>query len=278
MSKVTFELEHGQVEGIYLKASEPSAPLVVITNGHNGFYNYGMFPHIQKTFQKHGISSYSYNFSHGGVVADSDYFTELDKYEKNSMRLETLDLLGVLEHLSDSVIDFNSGTDLYLFSHSLGVVPTIFAARKFEGRDLSGIVLLAPIKTLNVFPKEMIDKWEENGVYYMKNNRTGQELPQGSEFLSEIKKSDSEWNLEDAIRDVGTRYLIVHGKEDKDVPAEHSETLQDWAEDSGNDVKRHLIENAGHTFNTKHPFEGTTPELEQGLGVVVKWMSGSSSL
>ena len=104
MSKVTFELGHGQVEGIYLKASEPSAPLVVITNGHNGFYNYGMFPHIQKTFQKHGISSYSYNFSHGGVVADSDYFTELDKYEKNSMRLETLDLLGVLEHLSDSVL------------------------------------------------------------------------------------------------------------------------------------------------------------------------------
>ena len=57
--KISFEFEHGNIDGIYLKSEAPSSPLVIITNGHNGFYNYGMFPYIQEKLLEQEISSYS---------------------------------------------------------------------------------------------------------------------------------------------------------------------------------------------------------------------------
>lgn len=92
--KLKFNFQHGAVEGI-IKHSKTSDIMVIITNGHNGFYNYGMFPFIQETLLKHNISSFSYNFSHGGVIGDADRFEDLAKYEKNCMRLERLDFIQV---------------------------------------------------------------------------------------------------------------------------------------------------------------------------------------
>ncbi|MEO6637878.1 MAG: hypothetical protein ABIN25_06355, partial [Ginsengibacter sp.] len=85
--KISFIHKDGIVEGIYMP-SEIDARLVIIINGHNGFYNYGMFPHIQESLADNNIASYSFNFSHGGVKGDGDYFEDLKKYEKNCMRLE----------------------------------------------------------------------------------------------------------------------------------------------------------------------------------------------
>ncbi|HHZ65015.1 MAG TPA: hypothetical protein EYN51_05885 [Flavobacteriales bacterium] len=39
---LSFDFEHGHVEGAYWGAASENAPLLVITNGHNGFYSYGM--------------------------------------------------------------------------------------------------------------------------------------------------------------------------------------------------------------------------------------------
>src|SRR6476619_7660133 len=92
--KLFFEHPEGIVEGIYLNAGKNSN-LVIIVNGHNGFYNYGMFPYIQEKLFSGGISSYSFNFSHGGVKGDSDYFEDLQGYEQNCMRLETADVVSI---------------------------------------------------------------------------------------------------------------------------------------------------------------------------------------
>ncbi|MEO6187379.1 MAG: hypothetical protein ABIO82_05615, partial [Ginsengibacter sp.] len=67
MRKISFEHRNGMVEGLYASVGT-KAPLVIIINGHNGFYNYGMFPEIQKRLQQNNIASYSFNFSHGGAI------------------------------------------------------------------------------------------------------------------------------------------------------------------------------------------------------------------
>src|SRR5688572_7675363 len=99
VKKISLEYANGTIDGIYITAG-PHFPLVIIINGHNGFYNYGMFPYIQQSLYKNNISSYSFNFSHGGIIGDADYFEDLEKYEANCMRLETADLLCVLQNLS----------------------------------------------------------------------------------------------------------------------------------------------------------------------------------
>lgn len=268
--KVDFRHIYGTVEGIYHDAGNDS-PLVIIINGHNGFYNYGMFPYIQQKFMENGISSYSFNFSHGGVIGDADHFEDLEKYEQNCMRLETEDLVAILQHAGEH---FKRHPNLFLFAHSLGGVPTLFGAKKAaeEKIRITGIILISTVKTLNFWPSQVIKEWALAGVYYKKNNRTLQELPQGFEFLQEIVKSETQWNIRQAIQSLSVPILIIHGSNDEAVPAEHGETIYSWIKDR--DPHNHLliIPGASHTYNTKHPFEKTSDQLEELLKTSIAWI------
>src|SRR5207249_2606192 len=138
-----------------------------ITNGSNGFYNYGMFPTIQETLYQKGISSVAYNFSHGGVEDGKDYFTQLDLYEKNCMRLEVEDLCGIVRNIYQEPFRFYPGQKLYLMAHSMGGIPTIFAAKRLnkENIKVNGIILLACVSTLDLYSKDEIDNWEKEKVW-----------------------------------------------------------------------------------------------------------------
>jgi hypothetical protein len=76
-----FENQNGTIDAAYINAGT-GAPLVVIANGHNGFYNYGMFPYIQQSLAESGISSVGFNYTHSGIIGDADVFEDLEKYEK----------------------------------------------------------------------------------------------------------------------------------------------------------------------------------------------------
>src|SRR6476620_5618291 len=115
--EISLTHENGIIDGIYLNAGTNS-PLVVIINGHNGFYNYGMFPYLQEALALHNMSSYSFNFSHGGINGDADYFEDLINYEKNCMRLEIEDVICVLHNLQPG--KFEKHASLFLLAHSLG--------------------------------------------------------------------------------------------------------------------------------------------------------------
>lgn len=268
--KLIFQHTNGNVEGIYLNAGSRS-PLAIIVNGHNGFYNYGMFPYIQQRLFENKISSYSFNFSHGGVIGDADIFEDLEKYEQNCMRLETEDLLCILNNLNK---EFKYHSKLFLLAHSLGGVPAIFGAKKAikEKINIHGLILVSTVKTLNFWPSEMLKEWTATGVYYKRNNRTKQELPQGFEFLQEILKCETEWNVKQAIQSLNIPILIIHGSADEAVPVEHGELLYKWIEGNNGNVQLRIIPNATHTFNTKHPFEGSSNELEELIILISEWM------
>jgi len=267
--KLIFSHKNGTIEGVYLNAKGIS-PLVIIINGHNGFYNYGMFPYIQQKLFENGISSYSFNFSHGGIIGEADFFEDLEKYERNCMRLETEDLLSILHNLKD----FKTHSKVFLFAHSLGGVPAIFGAMQAieEKIKIAGIILVSTVKTLNFWPPEMLKEWATSGVYFKKNNRTKQELPQGFEFLQEVLKSDKIWNVKQAIQLLNIPIFLIHGENDEAVPIEHAETLFSWIKESNPDARLHIIPNATHTFNTRHPFEKTSNELEKLIKISVKWI------
>ncbi len=272
--KLFFKHSHCVVEGIYISVSD-NAPLVIIVNGHNGFYNYGMFPHIQESLAVNGIASYSFNFSHGGVKGEADYFEDLDLYEKNCMRLEVEDTMCVLHNLASEKLKNHS--KIFLFAHSLGGVPAIFAASKVQDENIkiAGIILVSTVKQLNFWPKEMLEEWEQNKVYYKKNNRTKQMLPQGEEFLNEVLQSDSKWNVESELKKLKQSILIIHGENDEAVPVEHGEHIYEGIKDSNKKASLKIIPGATHTFNTKHPFEETSPQLEEMIHDVVLFIKST---
>ena len=275
----TFTFSHGTVDGVYQKSNSEHSPLILITNGHNGFYNYGMFPYIQEQFGMNGISSFSYNFSHGGVKFDSDYFADLSLYEKNCMRLETLDLHETVKQIVNKRNEFNAYKGLYLMCHSMGSVPTLFAAKQLiaEGFKIDGIILISCVKSIALWPPAVMEEWEKTGVLLKKNNRTKQELPQGKEFLEEIKQADLKWNLKSALKGVNSDFLLLHGEKDEAVPLEHSVTMNNWNMEFGHNTRCKIIPNATHTYNTKHPFEKSTPELEELITEIITWIKKDKS-
>lgn len=275
--KISLTDTHGTLDGVYINAKENS-PLIIIINGHNGFYNYGMFPYLQQSLAKNNISSFSFNFSHGGISGDGDYFEEIKKYEKNCMRLEVEDVMSVLHQLHLNKFQKHNG--LFLLAHSLGGVPAIFSAKKAadEKISVSGLILLSTVKQLNFWPDEMINEWKQNKVYFKKNNRTKQLLPQGEEFLHEVLLADSQWNIELEIKKLSIPILIVHGDEDEAVPVEHGEQQFEWIRSSNTKSQLQIIPGATHTYNTKHPFENSNTHLEQMIAAIVNFIETNATI
>ena len=273
--KITLQHEDGFVDGVYLNAGLGSS-IVIIINGHNGFYNYGMFPYLQESLANNSISSYSFNFSHGGITGDRDYFDDLDKYQKNCMRLEVEDVMCVLRHLHSG--KFEKHDKVFLLAHSLGGVPAIFSAKKTQDENIfiSGVALISTVKQLNFWPGEMIEEWKQNKVYYKKNNRTKQLLPQGEEFLNEVLHSNSKWNVENEIKKLTVPVLIVHGENDESVPAEHGRKQFEWIHANYKNSFLRIVTGATHTYNTKHPFQGATPQLEEMIAAVINFIRTTS--
>ena len=269
--KLSFTHSNEQIDGIYINAGK-NTPLVIIANGHNGFYNYGMFPYIQQSFLHAGISSYSFNYSHGGVLGDSDYFSDLEKYEQNCIRLEKEDILCAVQNFEAG--QYSKHNKIFLFTHSLGGAPTIFATKEIELStfNLAGIILVSTVKTLDFWGKTMIDKWKVTGVYLKKNNRTNQELPLGKEFLDEVINCEDEWSIEKAIKQLHTPIFILHGEMDEAVPMESSLSLYEWSKNNNPKNKLEIIKDATHTFNTKHPFAGPSVMLNNMIAASICWI------
>lgn len=263
---IAIDLPHGRIEGI-LQAPEQAADLVIITNGHNGFYSYGMFPWIQDQLEQAGIGSYSYNFSHGGTIGDGDTFDDLEAYSRNCMRLETADLMGVALHMRKRF----PSQRLWLLSHSMGSVPTVFGALELRqmGIPIHGMILLSPVSRLDFWPEELLDRWAESGTITMFNRRTGQDLPHGPEFLAEIRQSSTRWNMERALHQLDVPLLVIHGEEDEAVSPDHGRSLVSWAREAGQAARLQIIPETGHTFGTRHPFEGPDRATETMIQVVV---------
>jgi dienelactone hydrolase len=63
-------------------------------------------------------------------------------------------------------------------------------------------------------------------------------------------------------------WLIVQGAEDETVPAEEGRRL---AGQAGGEHELRVIAGASHTFGSRHPFAGPTPQLIQALNATQRW-------
>lgn len=262
---------NGTIDGVYHNAGA-GTPLVIIANGHNGFFNYGMFPYIRPSLVDAGISAIGFNYTHSGIIGDADVFEDLGRYGKNCRRLETEDLLFVLEQAATAPFDVHP--EKYILAHSMGGIAATFAAKAAVARNvpLNGLILLCCLSTLNVRSAEVMENWKRDGVWYLRNNRTQQDLPQGKEYLEETLAADGKWNMEPVLRGFTLPVLIAHSEHDESVPLRHGEAVFGWCGNNHPRTEFFVIPNGSHTLNTKHPFEGPTPQLETFLARAKEWI------
>jgi pimeloyl-ACP methyl ester carboxylesterase len=146
-----------------------------------------------------------------------------------------------------------------LIGHSRGGGVAILQA----ARDprVKALVTWAAVAGFQRYSSEELARWRRDGRIDVVNARTGQVLPMGPDALEDLESNaGGTLDVLAAAGRVTVPWLIVHGSADESVPSEEASLL---ARASGSVRTETLtVDGAGHTFGARHPWAGSTPELE----------------
>lgn len=227
-------------------------PLIIFCHGYKGFKDWGAWNLVAEKFVKAGFIFLKFNFSHnGGTIQEPMDFPDLKAFGDNTYTKEVEDLHSVI-NWSQS----NNGlpiikNNLTLIGHSRGGGIVSIVAK--EHKAVSKLVTWAGVSDYKKrFPKnEKLQEWKENGVFYVSNSRTKQEMPHFLSFYEDFIQNEQRLSIKSALKQVRKPQLIIHGSSDEAVSLHEAEQLKDWNPLS----ELEIIENGNHTFGSKHPWE-----------------------
>lgn len=258
---------HGDV---HVRCDAVAKPAIIICHGFKGFKDWGAFPYLRDRLADAGFYCVGFNFALNGIGSDIFSFTELEKFKWNTYRHEADDLRRIIRALGASALPFATECDrdsIGLVGHSRGGAAAICIGA--EEASVRAVVGLASISFLGTVNAELEAKWRRDGVRYVENMRTGQQMPLGLDLLEDLL-SDPD-RVEKAARRLSKPFLAIHGESDTAVPHHRAKDLASWAPEG----KSLLIPGADHTFGARHPFAGSTDHFEMVINVLVEFFKAA---
>jgi len=259
-------------DAFYQETNQPKK-IVIFCHGYKGFKDWGAWNLMAESFAKAGFFFVKFNFSHnGGTIEQPIDFPDLDAFGNNNYTKELDDLETVLDWISlDKKFKNEANTnDISLIGHSRA--GGIILLKANEDSRIKKIITLAGVSDYKSrFPKDDdLKKWKENGVYYVKNGRTHQEMPHFYQFYQDFTKNENRLNIQKAVENLEIPQLIIHGNNDTSVKISEAEKLHNW--NSKSDYR--IIENADHVFNTSHPWESEilSQELKEVVNLSINFL------
>lgn len=239
----------GFLADVYTPESSEKLPVVIFAHGYKGFKDWGAWDLMAEKFAKAGFLFVSFNFSMNGIgLENTSEFTDIIAYSKNNYSQELDDLEIVIDHFSK--LENTETSKITLLGHSRGGGICILKAA--EDPRITSLITLGSVDSMDRFVRgEKLDEWKETGIYETYNGRTKQQMPHKLQFLNDYLENEDRLNIENAAKSLKIPTLIIHGKNDESVDVSSAENLSNWIENS----QLLLIENTGHTFNTKEPWK-----------------------
>lgn len=235
--------------------SENKLPLVIFVHGYKGYKDWGAWDLMSEKFAEAGFFFVKFNFSHNGTTLDNAYaFDDLDAFGNNNYSKELSDLDAVLDHfIKDPKVNSQK---VILIGHSRGGGISII--KTCEDIRINGLITLASVDHLERFPKdEALENWKKEGVYYVENARTKQQMPHFYQFYEDFYRDPHRFDVERSMEMAKAHVLIIHGTSDEAVSVKNGEHLHIL----NPNTELFLVENANHTFGAKEPWEeGSLPE------------------
>lgn len=239
-------------------------PLVIFCHGYKGFKDWGAWNLVADEFVKAGFVFLKFNFSYnGGTIENPIDFPDLQAFGENTYSKEVEDLHTVVcwaQSKNSYPIAKNKVT---LIGHSrAGGIVSIVAK---ESQFVSKLVTWAGVSDYKKrFPRNaQLEEWKEKGVYYVQNGRTKQEIPHFFSFYEDFIQNQQRLSIKSAVKQVRKPQLIIHGDNDEAVSINEAKHLSQW----NPNAELQIIENANHTFGSKHPWE--EDKLPQDLQTIV---------
>jgi dienelactone hydrolase len=245
---------------------EAPRPAVVVLHGFKGFKDWGMFPPLADRLARAGFSAVSLNVS-GSGVDDGGTFSFPERFGHNTFSAEVGDLGVVVDALAAGSLGVPPPTGIGVLGHSRGGGVAILRAA--ADARLGALVTWASIATVRRWDAAAIAAWRARGRQDVVNARTGEVLPLYPDVLDDIEAHGPALDIGAAATRVAVPWLLVHGTADEAVSVEEAERLAALQPR----LQLECIEGAGHTFGARHPWAGSTPELDRAMARSVAWFA-----
>lgn len=234
-------------------------PLIIFAHGFKGYKDWGHFPLLMEKLAAAGFCVLKFNFSHnGGTVENPIDFPDLESFAENNYLKEQADLDAILHWVQkDQALPMGKWDPerVYLIGHSRGGSMAILKAA--HDARIKKVVSWAAVSDLikRLPADDALREWKANGVRYIPNARTKQQMPMNYQFVEELMQNQELLSLKKACFRIKVPHLIIHGSQDETVPFESAESLHAWSSKS----KLVCLKGANHTFGGKQPWSKNQP-------------------
>jgi pimeloyl-ACP methyl ester carboxylesterase len=245
---------------VIYKKNNQKKPLVIFCHGYKGYKDWGVFDHMKSNFVEEDLFFVKFNFSHNGGTPEQPIdFPDLEAFGQNNYIKELDDLETVLDEILSNKSfegEFNS-EDITLIGHSRG--GGLVSLKAAENKKITRLITWASVADFGArFPTgEILATWKKNGVAYIENARTQQQMPHYIQFYENFKANEERLTIRKAVSALNIPHLIIHGTMDTSVELKEAKYLHEWNANS----ELFLIDAADHTFGAKQPWlEKELPE------------------
>ena len=237
----------------YLENQSPKS-IVIFSHGFKGFKDWGPFNQMANSFAESNFFFIKFNYSYNGTsIQEPCEFVDLDAFGNNNFSTELDDLKLIIDWIYSN--KFQNELDLNqinLVGHSRGGAISILKANE-DDRINKVVSWAAPSNFIKRMDESKLDIWKNEGVAYIFNSRTNQNMPLYYQFYEDCLKNKKRINIENACRNLSIPHLAIHGSDDPTVLIEDVYDFKSWNEKT----KVYEIKGANHVFNVSHPFKET---------------------
>jgi pimeloyl-ACP methyl ester carboxylesterase len=238
----------------FYSENKTNQSIVIFCHGYKGFKDWGAWNLMAESVANAGFCFVKFNFSHnGGTMENPIDFPDLEAFGNNNYTKELDDLNDVMDWVENNFDNnlYVNTDQICLVGHSRGGGIAILKAS--EDKRITKLVTLASISDFGRRTATIGDlkEWKEEGVKYVLNGRTKQQMPHYYQFYEDFKANEERLHIESAIKRIEIPMLITHGDEDTSVAIHEAKELHQWNPNS----QLRIIEGADHVFNTQHPWD-----------------------
>jgi len=243
-------------------------PAVVIVHGFKGFKDWGMFPPLSDRLARAGFVAVSFNLSGAGVDRAGN-FVFPERFGHDTFSIEIEDLQSVINALTAGSLEAAPPSSIGLLGHSRGGGVAVLETARDD--RIAALVTWAAVSTVHRWPAEVVAEWRKAGRHDVVNSRTGDVLPLYTDVLDDNETNAERLDILGAAGRITVPWLLVHGEDDEAVALEEGQRLVAVVR---HPASRHeWIAGGAHTFGARHPWAGTTPELERAFAASVAWFA-----
>ena len=244
--------------------------LVLIAPGFLGFKDWGFFPFLAERLCFAGFATLAFNHALCGVRENLLEITDAQAFSKNSTSQELKDWDLVLDSVLSGRLPHAEKIRINRFGivgHSRGGSYGILMAARVP--QIQSVVAWGAIQTFQRYDAESQRQWRAAGAWQIAQDRSGKKLFLGLQALDALERNGDRLDVQRAIRSVNVPVLFMHGRDDKRVKLAEAQAL--WKCANPYLSRLHIIESAGHTFRTQHPFDKPSEPLLEAVSETIRW-------